>query len=59
VVQDQLMKWSTVIGLHVYIRLDDERRGSSHDGNAHARLPYPQRSRMGPRALSGLPYVGL
>lgn len=32
-VQEEVKKWSTVVGLHVYIRLDREQCCSSPDGN--------------------------
>src|SRR6266404_7764848 len=59
VVQEELMKWSTWVGLHVYIRLVCEHQCSSPDGNPHAPLPCRHRSHGGPRALSGLRCVGL
>jgi len=59
VVQEELKKWSTWVGLHVYIRLVCEQFCSSPDGNPHAEFPYAQRSQRGPGALSECLGVGL
>ncbi len=59
VVQEELRKWSTVVGLHVYIRLVCEQPCSSPDGNTHAPFPCRLQSQCVPRALSGFRCVGL